>query len=450
MHSYQLTIDNNQLPDGYKQTEVGVISEEWNALSLGDIVEIIDGDRGTNYPSDSDFYPDGYCLFLSARNVTKEGFSLLECSFISEHKDNLLRKGKLSRWDIVLTTRGTVGNIAFFDESIPYKAVRINSGMVLLRNLDDSLSSNFLYATLRSGIVQRQIQKTVFGSAQPQLTVKGISAFLIPIPPTKQEQQAIARALSDVDALIAALDKLIAKKRDIATATMQQLLTGARRLPGFGQGMGYKQTEVGVIPENWDLITLANVVVNGQLPSGIYKEKSLYGTGNKIIKLGDVFSLDYFEPRNAQRVSLTDEDLTRYRVDVGDIFVALASVKLEGVGKVMLVTSLDEPTAYDHNVALIRASDCIDYVYLFYFLKSDLIRNEVSKSATQVGTTFLKASTILSFPFLSPSLAEQQAIAQVLSDMDAEIAALEARRDKTKAVKQGMMQELLTGRIRLV
>ena len=173
------------MKEGYKQTEVGVIPEDWQETNLADVAEIIDGDRGTNYPADNDFFSDGYCLFLSARNVTKEGFRFSECFFITEAKERLLRKGKLSRKDIVLTTRGTVGNFAFFDDSVPYDAIRINSGMVLLRNKSQTLDHRFLYLTLKSYLVQNQIERTVFGSAQPQLTVKGISEFKISLPPTE-------------------------------------------------------------------------------------------------------------------------------------------------------------------------------------------------------------------------------------------------------------------------
>jgi type I restriction enzyme S subunit len=107
---------------------------EWKECKLGDApFEIIDGDRGADYPKQNEFYQNGYCLFLSTKNVTSNGFSFNECYFITKEKDEILRKGKLQRNDIVLTTRGTVGNIGFFNEKIPFKNVRINSGMVIIR-----------------------------------------------------------------------------------------------------------------------------------------------------------------------------------------------------------------------------------------------------------------------------------------------------------------------------
>src|SRR2546430_5984976 len=106
---------------------------EWQEANLDSLLEIIDGDRGTNYPTQHEFSPNEYCLFLNTGNVTQSGFNFSNCSFITKEKDALLRKGKLQRQDIVLTTRGTVGNVAYFDQNVPYENIRINSGMVILR-----------------------------------------------------------------------------------------------------------------------------------------------------------------------------------------------------------------------------------------------------------------------------------------------------------------------------
>ena len=213
---------------------------------------------------------------------------------------------------------------------------------------------------------------------------------------------------------------------------------------------GYKQTEVGVIPEDWEINILKRIVKNNRIPAGIYKEKKEYGNGTKIIKLGNVFWGDYFEPHNAQRVSLNRKELLNNQVYVGDIIIALASVKLEGVGKVMYVNKLDEETAFDHNVALIRANKDFNSEYIFYYLKSDKIRDVIRQSSTQVGTTFLKSSTIQEFNILLPPIKqEQNAIVTVLSDTDALIEHLEKRIAKKKVIKQGTMQQLLTGKKRL-
>ncbi|MFM6083097.1 MAG: hypothetical protein ACKPCI_32035, partial [Dolichospermum sp.] len=108
-------------------------------------IRVIDGDRGENYPKGDDFSADGYCLFLNAKNVTKQGFIFNDVSFITKQKDETLRKGKLIRNDLIITTRGTVGNIAYFDKSIKYENIRINSGMVIIRNDNSNISNNYLY-----------------------------------------------------------------------------------------------------------------------------------------------------------------------------------------------------------------------------------------------------------------------------------------------------------------
>ena len=172
------------------------------------------------------------------------------------------------------------------------------------------------------------------------------------------------------------------------------------------------ETSFGVAPTGWKLIELRQIVCDKRLPSGLYKEKQCYGKGTKIIKLGDVFAYDFFVPDSAQRVELNDSEIKNFRVIIGDIIIALASVKLEGVGEVMLVQALDDHTVYDHNVALIRMIKGLSQRYIFYLFKSTFVRKLIANQATQVGTTFLKTSTILNFILPIPdSLTEQKAIA---------------------------------------
>jgi type I restriction enzyme S subunit len=160
-----------EVKPGYKKTEAGVIPEDWELTPFVSLGSVIDGDRGSNYPGSRDFSSDGYCLFLNAGNVTKAGFRFNECAFISREKDERLSKGKLKRDDIVLTTRGTVGNFAHFDFAVSFEHIRINSGMVILRSESAALDTSFLYALLQSHFMGKQVERLTFGSAQPQLTV---------------------------------------------------------------------------------------------------------------------------------------------------------------------------------------------------------------------------------------------------------------------------------------
>lgn len=144
-------------------------------------IKLIDGDRGKNYPKQYDFSSVGDCLYLSAKNVTKNGFEFIDCSFISKLKDQQLRAGKLERDDIVITTRGTIGNIAFYDNSIPYKDVRINSGMIICRPCKQKWNPRFLYFLLNSNIIKQQISSLTSGSAVPQLPARDLKKFVLPI-----------------------------------------------------------------------------------------------------------------------------------------------------------------------------------------------------------------------------------------------------------------------------
>ncbi|EAB2313510.1 restriction endonuclease [Salmonella enterica subsp. enterica] len=143
-------------------------------------IKLIDGDRGKNYPKQSDFFDKSDCLFLSAKNVTKAGFEFADCSFISKEKDQQLRAGKLERNDIVLTTRGTIGNSALYDSSVSISSVRINSGMIILRPDTNIWNPRFLYFLLNSDFVLQQISALTSGSAVPQLPARDLKKFILP------------------------------------------------------------------------------------------------------------------------------------------------------------------------------------------------------------------------------------------------------------------------------
>ncbi|WP_034892300.1 restriction endonuclease subunit S [Gillisia sp. Hel_I_29] len=155
------------------------IPEGWIAGSIDEICDIEDGDRGKNYPKKEEFSNDGYCLFLNAGNVTKSGFDFSNNSFVTKEKDELLRKGKLKRKDVVMTTRVTVGNIGYYNDKLDFENVRINSGMVILRNPRISF---FLYTKMKSAEMKDLIINHLSGSAQPQLPITDIKRMKFPMP----------------------------------------------------------------------------------------------------------------------------------------------------------------------------------------------------------------------------------------------------------------------------
>ncbi len=168
---------------------------EWLECTLGEApIEIIDGDRGKNYPKTTEFSNTGYCLFLSAKNVTATGFTFSESNFIDQSRDKLLRQGKMKRGDLVLTTRGTVGNVAYYHNNIPFDHIRINSGMVIIR--PDGIDEKFNYQLFK--FLSSSFQVFATGSAQPQLPIRDLKEIPITLPPLP-EQQAIAAVLSSLD-----------------------------------------------------------------------------------------------------------------------------------------------------------------------------------------------------------------------------------------------------------
>ena len=174
-------------------------SKDLDAVPMTEVCEIIDGDRGKNYPTVDEFSDEGYCLFLNAKNVTTSGFNFDNCMFVSKEKDEALRKGKLSRGDVVLTTRGTVGNLAFYTDEIPFEHIRINSGMVILRMKKEVLDEVYFIELFKMQLADIK-EKIVSGSAQPQLPISIMNKIQILIPEIERQKQ-FATFVNQVDKL---------------------------------------------------------------------------------------------------------------------------------------------------------------------------------------------------------------------------------------------------------
>lgn len=182
----------------YKQTK-----PTWEQRELGDLVDVLDGDRGKNYPTSDDFDISGHTIFLNASNVTNNGFLFQDNQFITEEKSNNMGNGKLEEDDIVITSRGSLGHIAWYNADIsslmPY--ARINSGMLILRNKKE-IETEYLYHFMKSDKGQSQISFISFGSAQPQLTKKGVEDLKVILPTRRDEQTQLGHCFSSLDHLI--------------------------------------------------------------------------------------------------------------------------------------------------------------------------------------------------------------------------------------------------------
>jgi len=196
-------------------------------LGDADLIQIIDGDRGVNYPKKTDFSSEGFCLFLNTKNVRPDGFNFDTTMFVSEGKDKVLRKGKLKRRDVILTTRGTIGNVAVYDDSVEYDDIRINSGMLIFRPNEKFILSEYLFDVLRSGIMKSQTKHFVSGAAQPQLPIKTLVNFSIPFPVELTVQKKIIARLKDFSSETKHLEAIYQQKLSALAELKQSILQKA-------------------------------------------------------------------------------------------------------------------------------------------------------------------------------------------------------------------------------
>lgn len=277
------------------------------------------------------------------------------------------------------------------------------------------------------------------GGAQQSLNRNFIYPITIPIPPIA-EQRAIAEALRDVDALLGAMDQLIAKKRDLKQAAAQQLLSGQTRLPGFELKTGNKKTEIGVIPADWEVRRLLSAVriANGQVDPKVDPYRSM-----------TLVAPDHIESSTGRllaRVSASDQKAIsgKYMFEKGDVVYS----KIRPYLKKAILANFDGLCSAD--MYPLKPSVDVSADFMLAALLGRRFSEYAESVSVRSGMPKINRAELADYSFALPPFPEQQAIAAVFSDMDAELASLERHRDKMRTLKQGMMQELLTGKTRLI
>ena len=414
---------------GYKLTEVGVIPEEWEIKRLGRVGRVIRG--ASPRPQGDKRYYGGNIARLMVEDVTRDGKYIIPIvDYLTE--EGAKRSRPCKKGTLTIVCSGTVGIPSFLAVD-----ACIHDGFLALIEINKRVYDDYLYHQLMMLKEKFEISAT-HGGVFTNLTTNILIDFQIPLPPLP-EQHAIATALSDVDALIASLDKLIAKKRDIKQATMQQLLTGKMRLPGFSKQVksAYKQTDIGVIPAEWNFYKFAQIAtIRKKHVAPKRFDTDLFCVELEHIGQGSGRLITYS--------TVTDAYSLKAEFNTGDILFGRLRAYLR---KYWLA---DRDGICSTEIwPLIPNENAVTSQYLFQLVQTNQF---IEAACTAYGTHMPRAdwNVLKNYEVSLPPLNEQQAIATVLADMDAEIAALERRRDKTRALKQGMMQELLTGKTRLV
>jgi len=386
---------------GYKQTEVGVIPEEWEVAPFGDVFSITAGGDVDPKRSQS-FHDEIHCHPIYSNALTNYGLYGY-CSYANHPAGS-----------ITITARGMVGGANFRDH--PYTAI----GRVLVLQPRSEVAGIYF-----AEVINHRVKFANESTGVPQLTAPQILKYRLPVPPLP-EQRAIAEALSDVDALLGALDRLIAKKRDLKQAAMQQLLTGQTRLPGFHG--------------EWEVKRLGNIATcfsGGTPPTEV---AVYYGGAIPWITSGDL-NKEYITEVEGRISQAGLVNSAAQMVEANTLLIAL-------YGATSGVTAISKIRAAINQAVLAIVPRHDNTTFLYFKLR--LLKDWLISTYTQGGQPNLSGDIVKSVELPLPPIPEQTAIAGVLGEMDAELAGLEQRREKTRALKQAMMQELLTGRTRLV
>ncbi|MCL4315866.1 MAG: restriction endonuclease subunit S [Gammaproteobacteria bacterium] len=402
---YSVAADQRGLT-GYKQTEVGLIPEDWMVSKLAAVCSMKSGEGITS--ANIDEYSEYPCYGGNGLR----GFTM---RFTHDGRYALIgRQGALCG-----NVLGVEGKLFASEHAIVVTA---------------SPRTDIRWLTFVLG--KMRLNQYSESSAQPGLSVSKILSLNVAYPPTKAEQEAIAEALSDADALIESLSLLLAKKRHLKQGAMQELLTGKKRLPGFSG--------------EWEVKRLGTTAtLNARIGWQGLTTAEYLDSGDYYLVTGTEFKEGYIDWNNCHYV-----DESRYKQDKNiqlkehDVLVT----KDGTIGKVALITNLPRPATLNSGVFVIRSIEDAFHPEFFYYLLCSNVFNEFLVQLSAGSTiNHLYQKDFVNFIYRTPpTIDEQTAIAAILSDMDTEIAALEAKLAKARSIKQGMMQELLTGRIRLV
>lgn len=418
---------------GYKPTEVGTIPEDWDILPLRLCVHCAPN-YGINAPAVP--FDDRLPTYLRITDISDD-HRFAPSPRVSVRHPNatwfLLNDGDL----VFARTGASVGKSYLYR---PTDGALVFAGFLIrVSPVPSKLHAAFLSYYVQSQRYWDWVATMSIRSGQPGINGQEYGTLQLPLP-TPAEQGVIAEALSDVDGLLGALDALIAKKRAIKQAVMQQLLTGKTRLPGFSG--------------EWETKRLSDFV--SFLRHGTNSRAELSTAGSvRYLHYGDVHTTSgvRLDPRVTTMPYLAAERARALdRLQDGDLVLVDASEDLDGVGKSVEITGSrgTEIVAGLHTIAARFDKSILADGFKAYLQFCPTFRGHLKRLAAGTKVYATSRAHVASVEMALPPVKEQMGIAAVLSDMDAEIAALEARRDKTRAIKQGMMQQLLTGRVRLV
>jgi type I restriction enzyme S subunit len=434
------TAEAREVPPGYKRTEVGMLPEDW---MIGPVYSLA-GESNSRFDDgdwvEAEFLETSGVRLLQTGNIgVGEFIDKVAKKYISDASfDRLGCKGVEPGDLLICRLADPVGRACIVPELADSRLITAVD-VTIFRPLPHVADTNYLLQVFCTQRWLSQVADRCGGSTRSRIARGQLAKIKVPLPPLP-EQRAIAEALGDVDGLLGGLDALLAKKHAIKQAAMQQLLTGKTRLPGFS---GERKTVR--LGEHAEF-----------LRTGSNSRAELTVTGSvQYLHYGDIHTSAqvHIEPRTAIMPCLPfGLARTLNRLREGDVVFVDASEDLDGVGKSVEIGSVAqaEVVAGLHTIAVRFDNSVLANGFKAYLQFCPQFREHLRRLAAGTKVYATNRSHIASAEIRLPGVREQTAIAAVLSDMDAEIEALEHRRDKTRAIKQGMMQQLLTGRVRLV
>lgn len=432
----------------FKQTEFGIIPGDWEECTLRELIDVL-----TDFTANGSFES----LAQNVKYLEKPSYARLirltdirtnfanDGIYVSKESYNFLKKSYLEGGELLLANVGAYAGYSFiYPKNLSFRGT-LGPNMFLIKFFNQKIDSMFAYYAFSHGIVFNQLVSKAASSAQPKLNKEDVRTCFVHIPSSLTEQKNIAQTLSDVDAVISTTEKLIAKKKALNQGAMQTLLSGKMRIQNgkWIKTTHFKQTELGPIPQEWEVKRIGNFC---KVYDGTHQTPKYVDFGIPFFSVENVSANDF---NHTKFISL-DEYMTiskRAAIKKGDILMT----RIGSIG-VCKYVDWDKKAGFYVSLALLKCNDGINPQFLVHYTCTNAFKKEIElHSLTTAIPQKINLGPIAHVRIAVPSnIEEQTAIATALSDMDSEITALETKLAKYRQLKTGMMQQLLTGKVRLV
>lgn len=430
----------DDVPDGFKTTEVGTLPEEWGVVGLGDVTE-------KTKQKDPRKTPEWRFKYVDVSSISRDAMKIAEYKLCRGNDAPSRAKKLVKKNDVIFATvRPTLKRLTLIDEE--FDGEICSTAFCVLRAMENTLSPSYMFYTIQTDAFMDELEKIQRGASYPAVTDSDIKNQKIPLPPIP-EQHRIAAVLSAVQDAKEKTEAVIAAAKSLKKSLMRHLFTYGPVSSGAAESVPLTETEIGLVPEGWGVGRLKDIT-REKIKNGAFIKRNRFGGGMHFLNVADTYNRLNIDFRGLERVQCTGEELKLYSIQPNDLFYVRSSLKREGVGQCCIAECVPEPSIYDCHLMRVRVDiEKIAPEFIAYYSTTTRGKQAlIARSKTTTMTT-INQSGLASFLIPMPPLPIQQKIASILSTVDKKIEAEENKKKALDELFRSLLRNLMTGKIRV-